>query len=903
MQDETEALAAKDGLALPKTYDPRAVEGRVYRRWLEADAFDAPDRATGARFALVMPPPNVTSVLHMGHALDNALQDVYVRWHRMRGEATLWVPGTDHAGIATHAVIERRLQAQGETRQGLGRERFVQRVWEWKQEYEERITGQLHRLGCSCDWRRQRFTMDPGLSAAVEEAFVRYYEEGLLYKGQYIVNWCPGCGSAISDLEVEHEEEESRLYRVRYPLVGGGEVVVATVRPETMLGDTALAVHPQDARYAALVGRRAVLPLVGREIPVVADPHVDPAFGTGVLKVTPAHDAADAEIARRHGLPALAVIGTDGRLTAEAGRFAGLTVPEARQAVVEALAAAGQLAGMDPYRAPVGHCSRCGSVIEPLISRQWFLRVGPLCQAAAAAVRAGEVRLHPEGFTHVFLQWMEGAHDWCVSRQIWWGHRIPAYECARCGALVVARTRDAPTVCPRCGAPAMERDPDVLDTWFSSALWPFSVLGWPQPTAELETYFPTDLLVTGKDIIFLWVARMVFSSLHFMGRVPFRDVLLHGLVRDAQGRKMSKSLGNGVDPLDLVERYGADALRHALLVGVAPGHDMRFSPDKLEGSQRFCNKLWNAARFALGALGTEGAATVGTPLDRTQAPEDGWITARLQEVTAQVEEALGRFDPGAALQALTAFVWEEFCDWYLEAVKGRLAGRCGSASAQAARQTLGHVLEALLRLLHPFLPFVTEALWEHLPGEGLLVRAAWPRGGEGPADQGAVQDFGLVQAVVGAIRSLRADWHLPPTARPLVLLPTLRLSPGQRRLVVDLARVASCEERAPAPGEQVVSAVVGQGGALVLLPVAGVVDLAQESQRLRRDREAAAAERERVRARLADQAFCTRARPEVVARERRRLEELEAALRGIEARLGQLAPGGPGGAEGKGRVE
>jgi valyl-tRNA synthetase len=879
---------------LPAVYDPRPVEEAIYARWLASGAF-RPAEGDRPRFVVVMPPPNVTGELHMGHALDLTLQDVFVRWHRMRGEATLWVPGTDHAGIATHAVVERRLRAEGQTRQALGREAFVRRVWEWKEEYEARIVAQLQRLGCSCDWGRQRFTMDPGLSRAVEEVFVRYYQEGLIYRGQYIVNWCPGCGTAISDLEVDHEEEDSWLYRIRYPVDGGGEVVVATVRPETMLGDTAVAVHPDDGRYRDLVGRRVRLPLVGRWIPVVADAAVDPEFGTGALKVTPAHDATDAAIAARHGLPAVAVVGPDGRMTAEAGRFAGLTVREARDAVVAALEAEGALAGREPYRAPVGRCARCGTVIEPLVSRQWFLRVRPLCDAAAQAVRAGEVRFHPEGFTDMFLQWMEDAHDWCISRQIWWGHRIPAYECARCGEVVVARAAEVPATCPRCGAPALVRDPDVLDTWFSSALWPFSTLGWPDATEDLARFYPTDLLVTGWDILFLWVARMVFSGLHFTGRVPFRDVLLHGLVRDAAGRKMSKSLGNGIDPLEVVGRYGTDALRYALLLGVAPGHDLRLAEERVAGGQRFCNKLWNAARFAQAALAEpapDGGIGASAP-----APEDGWIRTRLGVAAARAEAALRSFDAGQALGALTGFVWDELCDWYLEAVKPRLYGRLGAASQAAARTTLREVLRATLRLLHPFLPFVTEAIWGALfPDDGLLLVAPWPRAEEWPAEEDAARAFERVRQVVGAVRSLRAEMRVPPGAAVRVLLRGAPLDLEQERLVRDLARVSEVAYRAAAGGEAAVSAVLPEG-TLVLLPLEGLVDVGREVARLRGERDAARRDLARVEALLADPLFRTRARPEVVAREAARRETLAASLRHLEERLAELdaALGGPEG--------
>jgi len=889
---------------LPKAYDPAPVEGRVYRRWLESGAFAAPSGAAGGpRFSIVMPPPNVTGRLHMGHALDNTLQDVFVRWHRMMGDAALWVPGTDHAGIATQAVVEKRLGEQGTSRRALGREAFVQRVWAWKGEYEAGIVDQLRRLGCSCDWARQRFTLDAGLSRAVEEVFVRYHRQGLLYRGNYLVNWCPSCGTAISDLEVEHEPEEARLYRVRYPLEGGGEVVVATVRPETMLGDAAVAVHPEDERYRDAVGRTAVLPLVGRRIPVVADAHVDPSFGTGALKVTPAHDADDAAIAGRHGLPSFSVIGVDGRLTAEAGPdYAGRPVAEARAAVVLALRAGGFLVGEEPYTAAVGRCSRCRGVVEPLISRQWFLQMRTLADAAAGAVRSGRIRFVPERFADDFLQWMEKAHDWCVSRQLWWGHRIPAYECAACGETTVAAT--PPAACPRCGAAEPERDPDVLDTWFSAALWPFSTLGWPDAASpDLAAYYPTDLLVTGRDILFFWVARMAFSALQLTGEVPFRTVLLHGLVRDAQGRKMSKSLGNGIDPLETIDRYGADALRLTLLVGVAPGNDTRFSPEKIEGSQRFCNKLWNAARFALGHL-TAAAGEVAADADAAGPPElvDRWIESRLAAAAAAAGAALARFDPGEALAGLQSFVWDDFCDWYLEAVKPRLFGAAGAGAAAAARRVLRRVLGGTLRLLHPFLPFITEEIWAHLrPEDGsdaggaarLLLTAPWPAEGEWRSDPAAEAEFGLLRDIVGAVRSLRAEMRVPPGAFGRVLVhgggSPAALDAGAP-IARALGRIESLERRGAAPGELGVSAVVGAGVEVVLL-LDGLVNVAGEVERLRRERDGAEVQMRRAADRLANRDFRDRAKPEVVEREKERCRALEAAVVRLERRMAELAGG------------
>ena len=879
--------AADESRSLAAVYDPRTVEAAMYERWLEADAFAVPANPAGRpRFSIVMPPPNVTGRLHIGHALDNALQDVFVRWHRMCGDATVWVPGTDHAGIATQAVVERRLASEGLARREMGRDAFVAAVWRWKGEYEAGIVEQLRRLGCSCDWTRQRFTLDPGLSDAVEEVFLRYWRDGLLYRGDYIVNWCPSCGTAISDLEVDHRPEESHLYRIRYAVEGGGHVVIATVRPETMLGDTAVAVHPEDARYRSLVGRLVVVPLTGRRVPVVADAHVDPAFGTGALKVTPAHDADDAAIAGRHGLAAIGVIGTDGRMTVEAGAFAGLTVDAARTAVVAALRTEGLLEGSEPYEAAIGRCSRCDGVVEPLISRQWFVRMEQLAAAAARAVRDERIRFVPEGFARLFLQWMDGVHDWCISRQLWWGHRIPAYECPHCGEVVVAR--QAPDACPRCGAGGLERDPDVLDTWFSSALWPLSTLGWPDGGADFASYFPTDLLVTGRDILFFWVARMAFSSLHLTGEVPFRVVLLHGLVRDAQGRKMSKSRGIGIDPMEMIDRYGADALRLTLLVGVAPGNDQRFAPEKLEGSRRFCNKLWNAARFALGALGSEVPTTPPPHLELV----DRWMLGRLEEAAAAAQQALERLDAGEALSGLQSLVWETFCDWYLEAAKPRLYGDAAADGAASARHTLHTALTGILRLLHPFLPFITEAIWSQLPAAPwpLLATAPWPAPGAFTTDPDAGSDFELVRAIVGAVRSLRAEVRVPPAARVNVVVrgpgvaAALR---GAAEVVRALARVDRLEERVPRADERGVAAVVG-AGVEVLVVLDGVVDLRAEAQRLARERAGVAAHRGKAEARLADADFLARAKPEVIERERVRLETLAASIASLDQRIAQL---------------
>ncbi|MBX6350262.1 MAG: valine--tRNA ligase [Clostridia bacterium] len=891
---------------LARAFDPRAVEPRIYARWEADGLFHAEVDPARRPYCIVMPPPNVTGDLHLGHALDTVIQDVLVRWRRMEGDAVLWQPGTDHAGIATQAVVERRLLAEGRSRHDLGRERFLERVWAWKDEYESHILDQLRRMGASADWSRTRFTMDEGLSRAVVEVFVRYHEEGLLYRDDAVVHWCPDCRTALSDLEVEHWEEDGALWTIRYPLEGGGEIRVATTRPETMLGDTAVAVHPDDPRYRSLAGRTAILPLVGRRLPVVADPAVEREFGTGAVKVTPGHDPLDFEIGRRHGLEAIQVVGWDGRMTDAAGEpYKGLRREEARRRVLADLAAQGLLVSEAAHRHAVGHCSRCDAVIEPLVSRQWFLRMRPLAEPAIRAVREGRLRIVPRRFTKIYLHWLENIRDWCVSRQIWWGHRIPAYECEVCGETTVARSR--PERCPRCGAEGtrLRQDEDVLDTWFSSALWPFSTLGWPDDTAELRFFYPTSTLVTGYDILFFWVARMAMSGLHFMGEVPFRTVLLHGLVRDAEGRKMSKSRGNTLDPVELVDEYGADALRWALVHGTAMGGDVNVGRERLEAGRNFANKIWNAGRFALSQLGAsppgrreEAWLRAGLPDDRVPpgfAPADlvdRFCLDRLAAHAAEVRRHLRRFELGEALAVAYAFVWDEFCDWYLEASKHRLYGHEGEEARATARLVLWGAFGTVLRLLHPFLPFVTEELWSRLPGaRGSVMQAAYPRPPRAWRDPEAESDMRLAIELVRTVRALRGEVGVEPGRPVRVVLVPGELRPGVARgaHLLRLARVESWELAARAPAEPAVAQVVRGVG--VYLPLQGQVDVEREAARLEAERRAVEERRRRLAERLARPGYQEKAPAEVVARDRAALAELERVLAGLAERAARLGRG------------
>ena len=877
-------------MEIDKEYRPAEVEPRWVRTWIERGLFTAkPGSATP--FCMVIPPPNVTGNLHIGHVLVYTLHDVVARWRRMQGRDVLWLPGTDHAGIATQMVVERELAKEKIDRRQIGREAFEARVWQWKDLYGHRIVEALKGLGASCDWSRERFTLDPGLSRAVRTVFVRLYREGLIYRDRYIVNWCPRCQTAISDLEVVHKTEKGKLWTIRYPAADGkGKgVAVATTRPETMLGDTAVAVHPDDARYRDLVGRQLDLPLTGRRIPVVADAFVDPAFGTGAVKVTPAHDPNDFAAGRRLGLPEIVVIGPNGKMTEAAGEFAGLDRFAARKRVVQKLEEQGLLVEVKDHEHAVGHCQRCGTIVEPLVSTQWFVRIAPLAAPAIAAVESGAITFVPASWAKTYHEWMRNIHDWCISRQLWWGHRIPAWYCETCGTMAVAE--EAPAACGSCGG-TLRQDEDVLDTWFSSALWPFSTMGWPEETEDLARYYPTDLLITGFDIIFFWVARMIMMGLKFMEAPPFREVYIHGLVRDASGQKMSKSKGNVIEPAELQTRYGTDAMRFTMAVMAAPGNDIPLAHERMEGYRAFANKLWNASRFVLMKL-EEGPAPEGWK-EADLSLVDRWILSGAHRLIGDVDRALSAYRFDRAAEALYHFVWHQFCDWYIECVKPDLADPARSATARAV---LVEVLDTLLRLLHPFMPFVTEELWQRIPHRGeFLAVAPWPRVDEVRVDQKVERDMEILQDFVVKVRNLRAETNIDPSRRIDVLVHAesprnARLLEEQAPLLRTLCRASSVSTvEALAPSLVAARGVVR--GLEIALPLEGLLDF--EAERTRLTRELTRLE-EDVAARnrkLANDSFVQRAPAEVVEKERALQRELLDKKRRIESTLATLT-GGP----------
>ena len=890
---------------LPRAYQAASVEQRIYQTWWDAGYFRPGGDRSRSPFCMVMPPPNVTGELHLGHALTASLQDALARWHRMLGDPTLWVPGKDHAGIATQWVVERMLASEGTDRHALGRERFEERVWEWVSRYGDTIDDQHRRLGTSCDWSRIRFTLDSGPARAVRTTFVNLFNKGLIYRHERIINWCPRCATALSDLEVDYEEQDGKLYHIRYPLADGSgrNVTVATTRPESMLGDTGVAVHPDDERYRDKVGAMVELPIVGRQIPIVADEAIEMAFGTGALKVTPGHDVVDFEIGERQGLPIITVIGFDGCMTNAAGeKYAGMDRFAARSEVAAELDTLGLLERVEDYHHSVGHCQRCNEVVEPLISLQWFLNVGghkdidSIAGRAYAAVVDGEIEIVPQRFARVYLNWLENIRDWCISRQLWWGHRIPVWYCTDCSdhsALV-----DDPEVCPSCSSPNIIQDNDVLDTWFSSGLWPHSTLGWPDEGSEdFETFYPNSVLETGYDILFFWVARMIMLGMENTGDIPFRAVYLHGMVLDAEGQKMSKTRGNTMDPLDLVEQYGTDALRFALTTGTAPGNNLRLSDDKLESARNFANKIWNASRYVCGALESRDDLAGWHDLDQPEHREDRWIVGRLDAVTAAANESLSLFELGEAQQMLYDFVWNDFCDWYIEMAKVRI--RNGSA-ADAAARTLAHVLERSLRLLHPFMPFVTEEIWQNL-----TMRLPAPEGGLAPSIMiapypltenpriapDAESEVDIVMQTIRAVRNLRAQLRIPAGQH---LAATIE-SNGMRSVVEEekavigaLARIDPLRVAETGDGDMILGVSLVVNPLVVRMPLEGIVDLTAEGQRLGGELDAVVNNEQRVQKLLDNPNFVSKARPEVVENERQRLQTLGEQRRRLDEIIAQL---------------
>ena len=874
---------------LEKNYNPAEIEEKLYQKWLDNQYFHAKVNPDKKPFTIVMPPPNITGQLHMGHALDNTMQDILIRYKRMQGYEALWQPGTDHAAIATEVKVMDKLKSEGIEKSDLGREGFLKECWDWKKVYGTRIINQLHKLGSSADWDRERFTMDAGCSEAVLEVFVRLYEKGYIYKGSRIINWCPLCQTSISDAEVDHEEQEGFFWHINYPIVGeeGRFVQIATTRPETMLGDTAVAVNPEDERYQDLIGKMLVLPLTGREIPVVADSYVDKEFGTGCVKITPAHDPNDFEVGKRHHLPEICIMHDDATVDCPGSKYDGMDRYEARKAIVRDLKDQGLLVSIEPHNHNVGTHERCGTTVEPMVKQQWFVKMEEMAKPAMKALKTGELKIVPESFGRTYLHWLEGIRDWCISRQLWWGHQIPAYYCQDCGEIVVVK--NSPEQCPKCGGTHFKQDEDTLDTWFSSALWPFSTLGWPEQTADLEYFYPTDVLVTGYDIIFFWVIRMVFSGFEQTGTCPFHTVLIHGLIRDSQGRKMSKSLGNGIDPLEVIDKYGADALRMTLITGNAPGNDMRFYWERVEASRNFANKVWNASRFIMMNMGAESAVL---PADLTQA--DQWILSKVNTLAKDVTENLDKYELGIALQKVYDFVWEEFCDWYIEMVKPRLWNEEDTTRA-AAIWTLKTVLIHSLKLLHPYIPFITEEIFCNLQEEEpSIMISQWPVYQEAwnfAAEENVVE---TIKEAVRAIRNVRTAMNVPPSKKARVyvvseqqgLLDMFETSRVFFTMLGYASEVVLQKDKSGIAGDAV-SAVIPQ--AVIYMPFAELVDITKEIERLRKEQENLQKELARVRGMLGNERFVSKAPQAKIEEEKAKLEKYTQMMEQVEARLDQLS--------------
>ena len=860
---------------LSKVYDPKAVEDRIYKNWVEKSYFHTKVDKDKEPFTIVIPPPNVTGQLHMGHALDETFQDIIIRTKRMQGYAALWVPGTDHAGIATQIKVEENLRKEkGLTRHDLGREEFLKLVWDWKEKFGNRIINQIKKLGCSCDWERERFTMDEGCSKAVREVFVNLYNKGLIYRGNRIINWCPCCMTALSDAEVEYAEQAGNFWHIKYPVKDSDKfVVIATTRPETLLGDTAVAVNPEDERYKDLVGKTLILPLVGREIPVIADEYVDKEFGTGCVKITPAHDPNDFEVGQRHNLEQIKVLNDDATINAYGGKYQGMDRYEARKAMIEDLDALGLLVKIEEHNHNVGQCYRCGTTVEPLTSNQWFVKMEPLAKRAIEVVQDGAVAFIPDRFSKTYMNWMENVHDWCISRQLWWGHRIPAFYCSDCGEMTVSKTDI--DVCPKCGGKVKQED-DVLDTWFSSALWPFSTLGWPDKTEDLDYFYPTSVLVTGYDIIFFWVARMIFSGLEHMNKEPFKHVYIHGLVRDSQGRKMSKSLGNGIDPLEIVDKYGADALRFTLATGNSPGNDMRFYIERVEASRNFANKIWNASRFVM----------MNLSIDKNELPEldklhieDKWILHKYNELVREVTENLDKYELGIAVQKLYDFIWDEFCDWYIELVKPRFSET--GDSNETAQKVLTYVLSNTLKLLHPFMPFITEEIWQALPhnGESIMI-SEWPKFNQALVNTDAEQEMTVIMDAIKGVRNVKNEMNVPPSKKVKLFVVTeyAELFKQATAFLEKLASASEVDIRADKSGIPENAVAVVNAKAEILLPLDELVDKEKELERLNKEKEKLMGEIKRVEGKLSNKGFTDKAPAAVVEEERQKGEKYKAML-------------------------
>ena len=875
--------------SMQKTYNPKDFEARIYAHWMEKGEF-TPDREKDKQagkkpFTIVMPPPNVTGNLHMGHAMNNTLQDILIRFKRMRGYSALWIPGTDHASISTEVKVVEKLRNEGKSKDGLGREKFLEAAWAWTEEYGGNIKNQLKKLGVSCDWSRERFTLDEGLSAAVEEMFIRLYNKGLVYQGDRIINWCPHDKTALSDAEVEHEEQEGKMWTFRYPIDGEDDaIMISTTRPETIPGDLAIAVNPDDERFTNYVGKHAVIPVIGRKIPIIADSYVESEFGTGAVKITPSHDPNDFEVGARHDLGQLLIMDEEARLNENAGKYAGLSREEARKAIIKDFDEGGYLVKIDDHHNAVGHCERCKTVIEPMLSKQWFVAMEELAKPALEAYEKGELHFVPERFGKIYTHWLENIRDWCISRQLWWGHRLPVYYCDDCGEVMVSK--EAVHTCSACGGKNIRQDEDTLDTWFSSALWPFSTMGWPDSTPDLDYYYPTDVLITGYDIIFFWVIRMVFSALEITEELPFTDVYLTGLIRDEQGRKMSKSLGNGIDPLDVIDQYGADALRFTLITGSTPGNDMRFSYKRVENNRNFCNKLWNASRFVLMNL-PEDFYDAKVMKDKLHS-EDRWILTRVDEIIVEVQEKIEKYDIGMAAEAVHDFIWDEYCDWYIEMVKPRLYGD-DIEDREVVYGVLLDVLEKILKMLHPFMPYITEEIYAFLPStEGDLIVSDWPESGI-YSYHDDVEKISILREAIRGIRNAKAEMDIEPFRKSKLYLLT---DDDARAAVYDelkahFANLANCTaiERIPdrdAVSDDVISVVVEK--AELFLPMKDLVDYDKEAQRLKKDMEKTEAEIERAEKNLANENFVSKAKPEVVQKEREKLEMYKENLKNLKER-------------------